>query len=205
MNSVGDASPAHGRTFEHSIQLFDTSRSRADRVAEYLREGARQGEQLLAVLTPAHWALVAERLREFGVPPDLTTVVDAAALLDEVVRAGQPDAPRFDDAAGGLVRLLASEGRGLRVYGEMVDLLAARGDFMNAERLERLWNDLARRTSFSLFCGYAAVHFGDARSDGVLRHICAAHAHVHAHATDDLGSWLVRRVGAPAPSGPLLA
>jgi hypothetical protein len=61
------------------------------------------------------------------------------------------------------------------VYGEIVELLAAREDFAGAVALEELWNGLARRYPFTLLCGYSAAHFADPTRAGALEAICATH------------------------------
>jgi hypothetical protein len=57
-----------------------------------------------------------------------------------------------------------------------------------------LWNELAEREAFTLFCGYSTVQFGDPRSGSALRHICQLHLHVHVSPRDILGSFLPRRL-----------
>jgi len=41
-----------------------------------------------------------------------------------------------------------------RAYGEMVDVLWGAGNSDGAVRVEELWNQLAAKYSFALFCGY---------------------------------------------------
>ena len=107
------------------------------------------------------------------------------------MRNGAPDAERFDARVGALVRRLVGRGRPLRVYGEMVDILAARGDFRLAQELEALWNTFGEHTRFTLFCGYSAINFGDPRSLEALRLICRAHSHVRSEPGDPLATFLL--------------
>jgi hypothetical protein len=88
-----------------------------------------------------------------------------------------------------VARLAESPGR-LHIYGEMVDVLAETGNYRGAHRLEELWNGLASRVPFDLFCGYTSGHFGDHRAALALRAICEAHSHVHADPSDELGTFL---------------
>jgi hypothetical protein len=90
---------------------------------------------------------------------------------------------------------LVAHGRPVRVYGEMVDNLAVRGDYAHAILLESMWNALATRYTFTLFCGYSAISFGDPRRGDMLRKICAAHTHVSADDRDPLGAFLVATHG----------
>lgn len=92
---------------------------------------------------------------------------------------------------GARVRRLCSEiPPGLTAYGEMVDILAAQGNLIGAERLESFWNDLAAECSFRLLCGYSSSYFCDARRLHHLDRICAHHTNTDASAGHLPGSWL---------------
>jgi hypothetical protein len=108
------------------------------------------------------------------------------------------DPVRFDVSVGRLVRTLVDRGRPLRIFGEMVDLLAGAGDHACAEQLEELWNGLARRHPFRLLCGYSAASFGNPRARGALRRMCDAHQHVRCDPADLLGGFLVDRAREPS-------
>ena len=121
---------------DHIVQLFDGVDSLADTVAEFLRDGWVQGHTLLVVATPAHWAATAERLVGLGVPIDLASRADGRLVVrgaDETMglfmRDGRPDAARFEASVGRFVGELVARGRPLRVFGEMVDVLAADGEY----------------------------------------------------------------------------
>jgi hypothetical protein len=189
--------PAHGSTpREHVVQLFDTVESVGETVADFVRDGLAADDIVLVVARPDAWTNVRQRLARNAV--DVAgamyrrqlIVLDAAETLAKFTRQSWPDSGRFDTVIGDLVRELAGRGR-LRVYGEMVDVLAADAEFRAAIALEDLWNDLATTTPFTLFCGYSAVHFGSERSSEALKAICRCHSATHAHGDDDLALWLL--------------
>ena len=165
----------------HSCQLFDTPDSVATSVGAFIRDGLEAGDSVLAVMCPEHWASTGRYLRSEGVNPSAVlasgqfTMVDAATTLATFRRGGQIDPQLFDTSIGNLVRTLAAGDRHLRVYGEMVDVLAMEGDFKASLQLEALWNELMASVPIDLFCGYSAVNFGNPRSADALRLICAAH------------------------------
>ncbi len=183
---------------EHLVQLFDDGESLAETVGDFLLEGSTKGETLLVVARPNEWALTLKHLISAGCNvTDLTSsgrliALDAAATLASFSENGLPRADQFEEHVGRLVRRLAAENpAGLRIYGEMVDILAAQGDFWAAEQLEALWNELGAECSFTLLCGYASANFADSRTAGALHAICRSHSHSAAKPGDLLGAWLL--------------
>jgi hypothetical protein len=182
---------------EHILQLFDTADSLASVVSTFLNEGWEQDENLLVIAKPRHWRPIAKRLAKRGCPvADATSagrliVLDAQAILPQIIRDGEPNATLVDVVFGDVVRRLTSGGGRLRIYAELVEILAEEGNFESARRLEDLWNALRQQYAFTLLCGYSAAHFADARTAISLRAICAAHTRVQRNASDLLGSWLL--------------
>ena len=181
---------------EHIVQFFDTDESRADIVASFLDDGYQAGEPIVVVARPANWALMTERLQLLGVPVHSAiangslVVRDANQTLDEISRFGSVDAAAFEAVVGKAVMTLGRRGR-VRAYGEMVDMLAQRGELAEAIKLEGLWNDLGERASSVLMCGYSAAHFVSTSTHRALLEICKAHSGVNRHAQDPLANWLL--------------
>lgn len=185
-------------TSEHHVQLFDSSRSLADTVAGFLLAGFHRGEPLLIVATPEHREMLSIKLLEAGVnlreatAANRLVILDAVQTLDKFMRKDYPSPIAFDEVVGTLVAGLSS-GKRVCVYGEMVDVLAARGNYKGAQLLEELWNTLGRRESLTLFCGYASGHFGDPKTARALAEICAAHSHLHRKKDDLLAEYLLEQ------------
>jgi len=185
-------------TSEHLVQLFDDAPSLVQPVTDYHFEGWVQGHTLLVVARPHAWAATSQRLISLGCNvPDATAsgrliALDAATTLARLSQNGLPRADRFEAEVGSLVRRLTAENpTGLRIYGEMVDLLAGQGDFAAAEQLEILWNELGAQAPFTLLCGYASANFADERSAAALHAICCAHTKATVKPADLLGTWLL--------------
>jgi hypothetical protein len=187
-----------GAATAHEVQLFDSEESRADAVAEFFGEGFLSGDSMLAVVDAQHWYAIAMRMVANGLPVDDAmrvgqfVVRDAEATLQTFMRRDRPDSRLFVATVGTLVSGLAARGRRLRIYGEMVDVLAAQGDYAAARELEEMWNELGSYRAFTLFCGYNAAHFGDPRNAVDLRRICTAHSDVRSDRRDPLAAFLVR-------------
>ena len=190
---------------EHTVQLFDSSKSLADSVAQFLITGLERSENLLLVATPEHRDLLTKRLANVGwsvrtlIAANRMVVLDAGQTLDKFMRHATPSPVAFDEVVGSLVHRLAN-GKRLWIYGEMVDVLAARGNYRGAEQLEEMWNLLGQRECFTLFCGYASGHFGDPRTAKALAGICAAHDHVHRKPADILAEFLLNQQGVKEPA-----
>jgi signal transduction histidine kinase/CheY-like chemotaxis protein len=63
-------------------------------------------------------------------------------------------------------------------YGELVDILCARGQHVLALELEAFWNRFLATENISLLCGYKMDSFLDLEVDNVFNHICQSHTTV---------------------------
>ena len=94
------------------------------------------------------------------------------------MNGAQPDEEKFDQVIGGVLRgAEANSEHGFAfVFGEMVDLLCAAKKPAAAVHLEKLWNGLAARNHFSLYCAYSLNSLGDVPDADKLMQICAEHS-----------------------------
>lgn len=183
---------------DHAVQFFDTDESRALHVAAFLAEGYAAGESLVVVARPVHWAAMIEPLERFGVPvrdaasSGRLVVKDAEDTLRRLIRNGTPDKDLFKEGVAHQVASIAlTSGHRVRAYGEMVDLLAQRGEFSEAIVLENLWNSLSERVPIFLLCGYSSAHFVSTTTHRALRDICQCHSGVSRHSEDPLAAWVL--------------
>jgi hypothetical protein len=188
----------HPGESEHIVQLFDSSKSLAETVANFVSMALDRGDNVLVAATPPHTHQLTRRLEERGwnvreaIAANRMVVLDANETLDTFMRQDTPNAVAFDEVVGTAVRQLADRGR-VWIYGEMVDVLAAKGNYKGAHALEELWNQLGKRECFTLLCGYASGHFGDPRHARMLAEICKSHSHVHRKADDLLAEYLLEQ------------
>jgi signal transduction histidine kinase/CheY-like chemotaxis protein len=178
----------------HIVQFYEAEAQLIAAVSRYLLAGLAAGEPLVVVATPEHHVAFTAELAAagFDVRPlqetGRLTLLDARETLAAFMRDDEPDADAFDASIGAvLARVQAMHGAApIRAYGEMVDLLWRDGKAQAALKLEGLWNDLARRRTFSLFCAYVMGNFY--RVDGIdgMDAVCAAHSHVLSESTSEL-------------------
>jgi hypothetical protein len=90
-----------------------------------------------------------------------------------------PSAGRLERVVGGLIDEAAASfpNTTVRAFGEMVDVLWRRGQEQAAIALEELWDDLARRHSFALLCGYRLDIFDVQVQRDTLPELFRTHAH----------------------------
>jgi hypothetical protein len=94
--------------------------------------------------------------------------------------AGEPDAARFDETIGTLVRAAAGRNgaKGVHVYGDMVGLLWKAKQYAAAARLENLWNELRATIDFDLFCAYPIDVLTEPFDANTVEALLQAHTHL---------------------------
>lgn len=170
----------------HGAQVYREVGELAESVASYLSVGFDLREPALVVATPDHWTACAEQLAAAGwdaprlAQHELLVLVDAEETLAAISDGGRPSERTFDEVIGSLLDAISDRHpeQPIRIYGEMVDLLSARGDVDGAIELESLWNRLSRRRPFTLLCGYGIDVFDLETQSTLLPAICRAHSHV---------------------------
>lgn len=162
------------RRAQHLAVLYGSDDFIIDRLTSFVSEGLAGGEHVLVVCTIAHRDLVTRRLEtravDYGraISDRRLTFVDAQAVLDTISDNGTVSVTGF----GELLEPLLTPGAKTRIYGEVVSLLAARGDVDAAIELERVGHELAHTRGISILCGYhstAACPLTNAATARVLR------------------------------------
>jgi hypothetical protein len=105
-------------------------------------------------------------------------MLDARMALDLfMTHDGMPDPERFTQQIGKLIEesRFGHEHLPLRVFGEMVDLLARDGNLEGAVSVEKLWNELGQKYGFALLCAYTKENFYREAQWKFFRQICDEH------------------------------
>src|SRR5579859_944504 len=177
-----DAALASG--VEHFVQFYESDQFLLEAVGEFIGPALRTGGAGIVVATRPHVAHLEDVLSSQGFDLSAMRVAghyvtrDAGEMLSQFMVDDAPDAALFDDLIGTLIAQSAASGRRVRVYGEMVALLAASGNHRATIRLEQLWNELQLRRAFSLFCGYPMDRFGGEALAELLGDVCEEHSRV---------------------------
>jgi len=177
----------HGKA-GHFVRFYDDSDTLLDEVASFLERALRERGRGLVIATGAYVDALRRRLDELAraegrTPPSRDIAwLDAETTLAAFMVDGWPDRTRFEYEVGRVVAEACAGGAPVHVFSQMVALLCARGRYDAALHLERLWNELARKLDFSLFCAYPWTLFPSADVAHVFRQVCAEHAHACADA-----------------------
>ena len=176
-------SPAVG---DHGVQVYDGVEDLAHCVGRFLQAGFVCDAPAIVIATAEHREAIEGELRARGLDPvaleegGLLVCRDAAETLTTCMEGELPSPERFEAVVGGLVDEVAAQFPGMTIhaFGEMVDILWARGRAEASIALEELWNRLARTRRFALLCGYQLDIFDVSVQTGAL----PAVFHVHTHA-----------------------
>jgi len=178
----------------HRMQLFDDADSMADAVSAFVAEHLNQGNPVICFMTQAHRDAVIARLTLDELPieslqnSDRLTFLDASTVLEGLMIDGRLDRSRFDT----MLRDNIARDQPCAIYGEVVDLLAERGELQQAEQLESWWSAVMAERPLAVFCGYTSAHFGHPDALPKLRAIGRSHSHIHSNPRDMLASFLTR-------------
>lgn len=177
------ASSSSGPSGYHAIRFYESDRSLARIVAEFLKEGFDGGSPGIVVATASLRTDIIRELTDRSLDVDQfqrsndLLLIDAKETLSTFMRDGEPDAGRFKDEMCQVIREVCRDRTGctVRIFGQMVDVLWQQGERDAAIRVEILWNQLAQTEAFSLLCGYAMGNF---YKDAQFADICAQHSHI---------------------------
>src|SRR5215207_3098154 len=183
---VPRASWSEMREDDHFVQFYDEEEFLTDSLSGFVEAGHEAGEACVVVATRERREGLEQRLRACGLDVDALeaggqyVALDAAELLSRLTVDGVPDPARCVDIIGDLIARAAGGGRRrVRVFGEMVALLCAEGNYEGAVRLEGLWNEVRATHSFQLFCAYPLGGFGGGEAHAEpLSRVCAGHSRV---------------------------
>jgi DNA-binding NarL/FixJ family response regulator/PAS domain-containing protein len=168
---------------EHLVAFYEAQEFLVETFRTFALAGLRDGQALVVVATAAHrdaflTALSSEIDMAAIVAEGRYVVLDAAELLVQFMADDGPDQRAFREIVGAVIERTAADGRGVRIYGEMVALLCEAGDFEWAAALEDQWNDLASDHEFALLCAYPTFAFEDAATADAFARIRDLHTTV---------------------------
>lgn len=169
---------------EHFVQFYQDDTFIVDSVAEYFVHCLKSNGTGIAVATTIHLEEIGKKIIGFGV--DLESArkegrfieLEAEETLAMLLVDGVVDHELFFQVIGSVVERSAEQGREIRIFGELVNVLCTRENYRAAANLEKLWDLLRLKHRFSLFCAYAMAGFRDASTHSPMAGICSGHSRV---------------------------
>jgi len=174
----------HPGAGDHIVQTYQDPAVLAESVAEYLAAGLAAGEAAIVIARPQHRREFIDALASHGIDAQRCIehgqlrLLDAEETLALFMADGMPQWKPFRQTVGGLVAEARLSYRGVRAYGEMVDILWQQGSRDAAIRLEEYWNDLGKLQTFSLLCAYFMDPLDSKAYEGPLQCVCKVHSHL---------------------------
>ena len=141
---------------DHAVAFFQDANFILNEVTSFVADGLARAEHVIVLATRAHWNLIAARLESAGVNygrashDQRLVLIEADQILDDVVIDGKVCVDRFRAMLEPLIRPDSQT----RIYGELVSLLAERGDVDGAVAVERLGGELVHTRNVQVLCGY---------------------------------------------------
>ena len=169
---------------DHFVQFYETDSFLINSLASFFGTGLDIGDSCILVASRDHRQSLERRLTTSGRDVALALEtgqfysIDDGELLHEFMVDGEPDAALFYDKIGQIIERAAARGTRVRVFGEMVARLWSEHKHSAAIRLEELWNHVAEKYPFSLYCAYPLRAFDADSHAEPLFHICNGHTRV---------------------------
>lgn len=168
----------------HFVQFYDDDAVLLDSICGYVGGGLLGGCGCIVIATAQHLRGISERLSARGFDIESATgwgqlvTLDADEVLPQLMIDGQVSEARFNEIVGSVVASVEAERPCVLAYGELVALLCEQGRHDAAIQLERMWNALARRHGFRLFCAYPIRAFDGAIHPNAYSDVCLEHTAV---------------------------
>lgn len=160
----------------HLAHLYRDETAAIDVASSFAEHALRRGGAVLLIGSPERCDGIVRRLSERGVDTERCAAAgrlswaDGAALLAAFSTPQGLDEAAFRSALEPVLQPVqrAAGGHPCFAWGEMVDMLCARGELASAKRLEDFWERLIAETGIELLCSYDLAFQPAGESDPVL-------------------------------------
>jgi CheY-like chemotaxis protein len=175
-------------TFHHELEFYCDDAAFIKNLSRFIHNALAIGRGAIIVATQEHRAALACELASLGC--DIGRAhgdgryisLDAEETLSKIAVDQMPDPEQFKSVVGDIIDEIGSSAcPDVTIFGEMVALLWADGNYPAAIRLEQLWNGLAAEKSFSLRCAYPMRGFENPEQSRLITQVCAQHSDVYSH------------------------
>ncbi len=172
---------------DHLCEFYENSRELANSVCDFVVPGITRGDGTILIATAENLINFQEILERRSIDVHRAKSIKKLLMLDAhetlalFMVDGLPDAEKFENSVGKLVKDFKARYPRIRAFGEMVNILWEENNLAGALKLEELWTDLNKRIHFSLLCGYSSTRFKNKMNIEAFNAICTAHTHLIAN------------------------
>lgn len=170
------------------MQLYTDDAFLAEVLGQFVGDALSAGNAAIVIATKSHRRQLERKLVGLGLDPYKAIAqgrlisLNADEILARCLRNQVLDETAFTEIISDALKraeavIGAAEGQ-IAAFGELVALLWAQGRSQDAIRVEELWNEMAKRYSFSLLCAYPITVFGNETPREAFFKMCAQHASV---------------------------
>jgi hypothetical protein len=170
----------------HIVQLYQDQDFYGEAISHFAAEGLVRGESVILVATPSNWLTISSRLDAKGFAlPELfergqLTLLDANETLPKFMAGAAPDGGIFKPLARETITRARRGGKYPRVrwWGEMVNVLYAKGNGTGSYRLEEYFDQIAHEETISIFCSFLMDKYDPRIYDEAFGNVCRTHCNV---------------------------
>jgi len=164
----------------HFVQFYESDTFLVHSIADYVSSGLKAGETCIVAATDKHLKMLESFLSQDesldGLRNgELLIKVDAHKALARIMSGNMPNEDRFLDLVEPYLIKASKRGGGIRIFGELVQVLAEQGNSEASLLLEALWNGLRTDYEFALYCAYSTKQFANVPQRNRVQ-ICDEHA-----------------------------
>jgi PAS domain S-box-containing protein len=173
---------------DHVAYFYQESDTLLEALGDFIGDAVAAGSAAIVIATKMLREGLQQRLKARGLDIHQArnqgryVELDASELLSKFMVEGMPDGGLFEEIVGGPILRIRAHSKTSRAeiaaFGEMVSLLWTEGKVDAAIQLEQLWNELAKKYSFSLRCAYPIANFYGQKNAQPLIKVCAEHSAV---------------------------
>lgn len=168
----------------HIVYPYQERDTLGQAVASWLAPALRAGGGALLACRPDHATLVRAALQLEGLDVAALeangrlAIHDAEVLMARFIVDDVVDGRSFKRLTRSLIGDVRQAGAtgAVRIWGEMVDVLAQQGRYDGAARLEDLWNEILAEDDLELLCSYDLDALDPTAHARVLLDVCSTHA-----------------------------
>ncbi len=169
---------------EHIVEIYDESDAFLDSLEGFVVGGLERSDTVILILTRGHLYALEERIKKHGFDlPALQTEqryipLFASDVLEQLMFRGWPEEKLFMQTIAPLIERAKKNTGRVRVFGEMVAILWAEGQYGATVRMEHLWHDLCQSEGLIVFCAYPNSGFNE-NAGTTMKTICDSHTKVY--------------------------